>query len=131
MADRICIEGPGTSSRLVRPRRPKRVVGRVVSVWSSDDDSISFSDLLLLIPRDVRAEDIRLHVSREGLGGNPHLTVTYRHVVPNTRYDRQLLEYERRRLRYDAEVVARRMQPTMIERLREDLSRAFLELDAV
>lgn len=101
----VGFEHPGTRPRRPpKPRRPRKTFWRTESVWSSEDDDILLADLLHLIPSDVKAHRIRVSVERNAVNGYPHVTITYNHEIPNTRFVEQLRDYEERMQRYDHEL---------------------------
>lgn len=133
---------PPRPRRPVRPRRPRETFRRTECVWSSEDDDILLSDVLLLIPTGIRADDIRICVERNAQTGYTLVTVTYDHDIPNTRFQDQLRDYEERMRRYEIELpewsrrnaewlLLKQQHDSEIQQLSDQIAEAFVDADDI
>ena len=139
----IVVEPPGPRPKKpAKPKKPQATFKRCEEVWSSENENVTFSQLLLLIPPEVRADDIHLRVSRNETNGYPYASISYECAVVNLQFDKQMIEYGLRLKKYETDLIRWTMENEIwqmhnqayiasIQELHNEISQAFIEVDAI
>jgi hypothetical protein len=89
--------------RPTKPKRPSEKLWKTHVVWTSDDESISLSELLNMLPPDSRAEDTKIDVINSCCGKK--VVISCDTSMQNPKFLEQLLDYETKIIEYEREII--------------------------
>lgn len=78
-----------------KPKRPKKTVEKLVTIWESNDGDISLYDILMKIPKRIKPQDIKI-INEQKKNYHKIVKVVYKDIEENTKFYDELKEYKKK-----------------------------------